>query len=52
MYYKNNKPHIHAVYQDDEVIIKIPNVESQKPYKIKDQALIAHKPKTYGKFLT
>ncbi|MEA3522516.1 MAG: DUF4160 domain-containing protein [Campylobacterota bacterium] len=31
MYYKDNnqhhKPHIHAIYQDDEVIIEIPNGE-------------------------
>jgi len=31
MYYKDNnqhnKPHIHAMYQDDEVIIEIPNGE-------------------------
>jgi hypothetical protein len=31
MYYKDNnqhnKPHIHAIYQDDEVIVEIPNGE-------------------------
>lgn len=29
MYYKDNaqhsKPHIHAIYQDDEVVVEIPN---------------------------